>query len=276
MIASRPWAAFALAALAAGCGQKLQSFLYSPTPESSYQLPAALQSFATAQTLTASDGTKVAAYYVAAPGPADRGVLYFHGNEANMDHYWDRVQILHDLGYPVLTFDYRGYGATPGKPTEPGLYEDARAAVEALHQRPELAHYCYYGWSLGAAIAYEMAVEAPPDALVSESAFASVQQIEDDGAGNLDLPGEWLTPDRYDNVGKIGAIDLPILLLHGEDDTFIRVNHALLLEAAAKAGKVPLTVWLIPGAGHSTIPTVGGQQYLNLVQATLGPPLSGP
>ncbi len=270
-----------LALLAGGCGTKLQNFLYTPKPETTYHVPADLQPFATQQTFTASDGTPVAAFFVAAATPADRGVLYFHGNDANMDNYWDRVEILHGFGYPVLTFDYRGYGATPGTPTEPGLYMDARAAVAALHAHSELAHFCYYGWSLGAAVAYQMALEAPPDCFVSEAAFASVQQIADDAA-DLDLPGQWFTPDRYDNVDKIGHIDetagrqIPILLLHGVDDTFIRVNHAELLIAAAQAAGEPITVYLVPGAGHSTIPQEGGSEYDSLVQQILGAPLGGP
>src|SRR5688572_7130130 len=61
-------------------------------------------------------------------------VIYFQGNAGSLrrPRVQGQLQTLHDLGYNVLSFDYRGYGRSDGEPSEAGLYEDARAAYNHL------------------------------------------------------------------------------------------------------------------------------------------------
>jgi pimeloyl-ACP methyl ester carboxylesterase len=44
----------------------------------------------------------------------------------------DQLKRLWTLGYDVFAFDYRGFGASTGTPTEQGLYDDATAAYRYL------------------------------------------------------------------------------------------------------------------------------------------------
>ena len=60
-----------------------------------------------------------------------RGVLLFcHGNAGNVT---DRLRRLRELRathrLTVFGFDYRGYGASDGTPSEKTIYEDARACL---------------------------------------------------------------------------------------------------------------------------------------------------
>ena len=52
-------------------------------------------------------------------------------------------------------FDYRGYGGSPGSPTENGLAADGRAARAYLLGRSDVdgSRLVYFGESLGAAVA---------------------------------------------------------------------------------------------------------------------------
>ena len=68
---------------------------------------------------------------------ATRVVLYFHGIAGTRGGVWAavqsaRVQLVRALaahfGAHVVTFDYRGFGDCPGRPSEAGLLADARAA----------------------------------------------------------------------------------------------------------------------------------------------------
>jgi predicted acyl esterase len=68
-------------------------------------------------TITTADGVKIAAWY--APHPQGRGtVLHCHGNARNMSDRVEDMLALHHMGYNVLLFDYRGYGASEGQPSE--------------------------------------------------------------------------------------------------------------------------------------------------------------
>jgi pimeloyl-ACP methyl ester carboxylesterase len=49
-------------------------------------------------------------------------------------------------------------------------------------------------------------------------------------------------------LGDIGRIRAPLLLIHGDDDRDTPVYHARALAAAQPAA----TLWIVPGAAHST------------------------
>jgi hypothetical protein len=56
-------------------------------------------------------------------------ILYCHGNAGNLTHRAPLLRILNQyVGASVFVFDYRGYGKSEGRPSEGGLYADARAA----------------------------------------------------------------------------------------------------------------------------------------------------
>ena len=82
-------------------------------------------------TLKSTDGIHLHGWYIPHTG-TDRVLLFFHGNAGNMSHRWESVEIFHRLGLNVFIFDYRGYGQSDGKPSESGLYADARAAWQYL------------------------------------------------------------------------------------------------------------------------------------------------
>lgn len=84
-------------------------------------------------------------------------ILWFHGNVGAQAH--DVAWLHRRLQVNVLVFDYRGYGRSTGRPTEPGVYRDARAALAYLSSRADVAadRIVYLGRSLGAAIAVELA-----------------------------------------------------------------------------------------------------------------------
>src|SRR5206468_3885281 len=76
----------------------------------------------------AADGTKLHGWYVAHDQPKGHALL-LHGNAGNITLLAETLRTLnrrHNLA--VLALDYRGFGKSEGKPTEAGLYQDARAA----------------------------------------------------------------------------------------------------------------------------------------------------
>src|SRR6266567_6409068 len=122
----------------------------------------------------ARDGAMLNGWFVAG-APAAPLVLYFHGNDGNLSDCAEYLKLLHDLGFPVCVFDYRGYGQSHGETLrENDLYEDARGAIAYLERRGwRHERMIYYGQSMGAAVAVQMALESPPAGLALESSFTS-------------------------------------------------------------------------------------------------------
>ncbi|BCR03215.1 phospholipase [Desulfuromonas versatilis] len=207
-----------------------------------------------------ADGVQLHGWYVPAesPGPL---VVFFHGNAANITHRVLNLHYLHNLGLPVFIFDYRGYGASQGRPLqERDLYRDAQGALAWLRQRgwsPE--RMIYFGRSLGAAVALEMALKQPPAGLVLECPFTSLRDIAWEMTPfTYVLVGWWSIDARFDNLAKIARLSRPLLMVHGDRDRVI--PHEMSLRLFARAPD-PKSLLLVPGAGHSDAHQVGGDSY---------------
>lgn len=193
-------------------------------------------------TLTAEDGTRLSAWFLPAEA-AEFTVLLLHGNAGNISHRLAKARILLDLGVSVLLLDYRGYGESEGKPSEPGTYQDARAAYRYLIKergiRPE--QVLVFGESLGTGVAVELATAEKVGGVILEAGFTSLADV-----GQRIfwfLPGvRWLVKNRYDSRRKIARLAAPLLLLHSREDEVFRFYHAERLFGAAPDPKrlVPL------------------------------------
>src|SRR5262245_66157214 len=82
--------------------------------------------------LKTSDGLALLAWYRSPPTQDAPVLLYYHGNAGHIGNRADKVRPYLDAGYGVLLPEYRGYGGNPGRPTEEGIYADARAAIAFL------------------------------------------------------------------------------------------------------------------------------------------------
>ena len=82
--------------------------------------------------LRTDDGVRVHAYWLDAGPGIDRAILFLHGNAGDASHRVPRASRLRELGAHVLLLDYRGYGRSDGRPSEAGVYSDARAALDHL------------------------------------------------------------------------------------------------------------------------------------------------
>jgi len=179
------------------------------------------------------------------PGPA---VLVCNGNGGDRSMRAALAAALSRMGLAVLLFDYRGYGGNPGSPSEEGLADDARAALEYLAGRPEVdpGRVAYLGESLGAAVALRLAVERPPAALVLRSPFASLAEV---GRRHYPfLPVSLLLRDRYDSAALVGRLTAPLLVVAGSRDRIVPASHSRRLFAAAPE---PKRLVVLDGADHN-------------------------
>ncbi len=106
----------------------LNSLVYHPTREVE-QTPAVPFSDVEIET---EDGEHLHGWWVPARSPPLAHLLFLHGNAGNIGDRAPHVDLLTAVGLDVLSFDYRGYGRSSGRPSEEGTYRDAWAARAAL------------------------------------------------------------------------------------------------------------------------------------------------
>jgi fermentation-respiration switch protein FrsA (DUF1100 family) len=186
--------------------------------------------------LTSADGVRLHAFWI--PRPESHGALLFcHGNGGDIGHRMGSAAVFAALGWSSFYFDYRGYGASEGRPSEEGTYLDAVAAYDELVGPLGIAprRIVAVGESLGAAVAIELALRRPLRALLLESAFTSLAGV---GATHYPwLPVRLLARYRYANAAKIAGVGVPLFLMHSPDDEIVPFAHAERLFAVAREPK---------------------------------------
>lgn len=201
------------------------------------------------------------------PGTSGITILWMHGNGGNIGHRLERLKRLHrGLDANFFLFSYRGYGQSPGRPSEDGMIEDARAALAYLRSRPDVdaERIVYYGKSLGGGPAVQLAVEQPPHRLILQSTFTSLWDV---ARWHVPLlPEQSLFRTRFPNAERIGQVRSPVLIAHGDRDRTVPVEHAGRLYAAAAE---PRVLVIIAGADHEDFDTRGAgddKAYLNVLR----------
>ena len=201
-------------------------------------------------------------WWLAAPG-AEYTLVYFHGARVNLTGSVYRLRGFRDAGFNVLAVDYRGYGrSSPRLPSENSVYEDAEAAWNWLDARvPDRAKRILYGHSLGGPVAAEVALRGGgAAALVLESAFTSVTEMTVLGG---------LVTQRMDLVAKLRQLDLPVLIVHGTEDSVVPPAMAQQLYDTVRG---PKRLVLVEGAGHSWVVRRAGAEMFEAVRQLAATP----
>jgi len=182
-------------------------------------------------------------------------VLFFGGNGFYLVQSRGYVEALTDLPLNVLMFDYRGYGKSSGEPAVQAFKKDALRmhafAVDSLGIPPD--ELIVHGHSLGTFMASHTASQRPVSAVVLENPATNVEDWIDGLAPwfvrlfvNFDV-AESLQGES--NVEAVRALDLPLLILAGEQDQVTRPEMARELFDASSAASKNLVV--VDSMGHN-------------------------
>lgn len=186
--------------------------------------------------IATEDGETLAAWWVPA-GPMRGAVLLLHGNAGSIADRIDYLPHFNAMGYAVLLVDYRGYGASTGKPSERGTYLDAHAAWRWLTAQPDLrpGDIVLVGESLGGAVAAELAARVQPRALMLIATFTSAVDLGSEIYPYL--PVRLISRYRYDTLAHLRGFHGPVLIAHSRDDEIVPFAHGERLYAAATGAK---------------------------------------
>jgi len=202
-------------------------------------------------TFRTEDGLNLNGWFVSGKKPSPNAdlhtLLWFHGNSGNINRRLDNIKMLHDrVPVNVFIFDYRQYGRSEGKISEQGTYIDARAALAYLHSRKDINNekIIFFGRSLGSAVAVDLAVKEECCALILETPFTSIKEMDD-------------------SLSKIKDIKVPILIMHGDKDELVPIEQGKMLYEKANE---PKEFYTIPGATHNDTHIVGGEEYFDVIR----------
>jgi fermentation-respiration switch protein FrsA (DUF1100 family) len=208
---------------------------------------------ARALTVPTKDGLDLLAWLADPGSDAQPVVLYLHGNAGNIGYRAARFVRLTRFGWGVLLLEYRGYGGNPGAPTEAGLYQDARAGYDALRALGIPGRrILLWGESLGTGIALRLATEVQVGAVLLESPYSSITAVAQKQFPLV--PVSLLLLDRFDLIGRIGAVRAPVLVMTGGRDDVI---PPAMGKAVFSAANEPKVFWLAPDAGHNDMAEAG-------------------
>lgn len=220
--------------------------------------PRTIEGIETAKVVT-KDGLNLESWFIAGSDPKGKTIIFFHGNGGNYGHRFGKALVFTGQGYSVLLAEYRGYGGNPGRPSEQGLYDDARAFMDFLITQKQIPEedIIIYGESLGSGVAVQMATEHKPHALILETPFSSLADVVK--RLYFFMPVDLMLKDRFMSIEKIGAVSSPILFLHGHEDEVIPFDLSKKLFEAANE---PKTFAEFPKGNHNNLYEFGAPQKI--------------
>jgi fermentation-respiration switch protein FrsA (DUF1100 family) len=220
-------------------------------------------------TLTASDGTSLTGLYGPGVGTPARGltratILFFYGTGTCLAHNVHLFAAFRELGFNAMMVDYPGYGMSKGRPSEAGCYAAADLAYEYLMARGDLANIpiIAVGWSLGAAIAIDLAFRKPVAGLITLSAFTAIGEMA--RVVTRGVPLGFLLKSRFNNLAKLPKVACPILMLHGTMDRIVPVK---MLDKLANVARSQLTVFRVEGRDHNDLFEYAGEEIYQRIRS---------
>jgi uncharacterized protein len=195
------------------------------------------------------DGAVLRGWLARGSGSAPRPLaLYFGGNAEEVSWMLDERSAFG--GWDLALVNYRGYGASGGKPSEARLFEDALAVYDQLAARPDVdaRRIVAVGRSLGSGVATYLASKRPLAGVVLIAPFDSITAV---GQRHYPfVPVRLLMGNRYDSLSRAPAIRAPLLMITGDRDQVIPAVHS---ERLYRAWAGPKRAVQIPRAGHNDL-----------------------
>lgn len=161
-------------------------------------------------------------------------VLFFHGNQDNINRYAKYAPFFTKNGYEVWMIDYPGYGKTTGKFTEENVYMQAAEMYKLANTKFNANNIIVYGKSLGSGIASWLASKKACKRLILETPYYSMPDLVKTYAPIY--PVETMTHFKFPNGEHLENVTAPVTIFHGSEDEVIPYRCAAKLKKNLKKG----------------------------------------
>lgn len=175
-------------------------------------------------------------------------------------------KVLSEKGFNVLLFDFRNSGQSEGNLTTVGYNEkkDLLAAIKYVKTNNPVSRIGVLGVSMGASVSIMAAAESEDiQAVIADSPYANLGDLLRENLVNwTGLPEvpfssiitglfpiiTGIDPNEVSPENTIEQIKANILLVHGNTDNSISIDHSKRLLNHARENKAEL--WTVDGADH--------------------------
>ena len=282
------------------CITKLQNRFAFPAPQSTYAITngnelnflepmLAAELTATAQLpvdtsvryLPSRSGSELAVFHFEPKAPPAAGkrrltLLWSHGNAMDcgeLHGFLSQLSLELDVG--IVAYDYSGYGASTGLPSERNLLLDSQSVYDWIRSslNVDVAHeLVVYGQSVGSGPSVHLATKQAVRALVLHSPIASGIRVLAPNWTNCCSPvNTFACFDIFPNVKLAPKIPCPMLLIHGDNDEVVHWRNCDAIHKKARRSLVYTgEPHYVPGAGHNDVAETDPQGYLRVLKGFLG------
>lgn len=228
--------------------------------------------------LVTSEGYKLAAYFTF-PQEVEvtSCIILLHGIGSCKEHYYGAAEWLAAKGIASVVFDGRAHGESEGEYCTFGFYEkeDVRLITDAIEAKFPTLPIGIWGTSLGGAIAIQsLEQDKRLQFGIIQSTFTSLPEVILIYQGHvlgfqspalakfvLRKAGELASfpPDSIRPIDSASSLDKDILLIHGDADKRIPIDHGRRIFEVLKGDDKEW--YAVKGGGHSDLWEVGGPDY---------------
>ena len=170
--------------------------------------------------ITTSDNIELLGWYHEKNLKDFKTLIFFHGNAGSLENRIHKLNHFQDMNINFLIIAWRGFSGNNGKPSEQGLYEDGKSAIDWLIKKGvSEKNLILYGESLGTGVATHLAQNKSFAGIILETPFTSM--IDAAKKFYPYIPVKFLLKDKFENYKKIKKINIPVLVMHGEADQIV-------------------------------------------------------
>lgn len=185
-------------------------------------------------------------------------VMFFHGNGSAVYSNHEIYRELHAQGYGVFALAYPAYPGRAGTTTQESLTAAAVGGYDYIAaQGVSAERVAFYGTSLGAGVAAQLAVRRRPALIIMEAPFTSAADMAQ--LSFPVFPARLLTKDKFRSDAALAGTDIPMVWLHGTQDRVIPFSVGQDLFEGYDG---PKSSFVIEGGGHNDLWYRGGREVI--------------
>ena len=230
-----------------------------------------------------SDNVNIHSYIIENPTNTNTWIILAHGYNSEGLYMTDISKYLYKMGYNVLILDFRGHGYSSDNTVSMGYLErlDIIAWVNYINKNYDNTKIILYGYGMGAnasLLAAGNSYLSNVVGIISDTAFTSLNDEINYQLKNVyNLPYSPIIMisnllNKKDNkysindvspINIVKNIKVPILFIHGSNDTLIPKN---MTEELYNKTTIEKEIFIIDNAKHSETPYIDQDKYFNKIK----------